>query len=127
MQRCVAESQDRFDHRQRLAQRAAMTGPAGLLPPGARGQAAWLGASQKGRSVASLAFATKQPLLQLGHFGFEHVDLSLECLGPGHRAPVLATVVMGLLTQGDDFGLQQPMLRSERGRFRSERRYLALA
>jgi hypothetical protein len=74
-----------------------------------------------------LALTTKQPLLQFGHFGFEHVDLGLEFLGPGHGAPMLAAVVMGLLTQGDDFGVQQPMLLSERGRFRSERRWRALA
>jgi hypothetical protein len=39
---------------------------------------------------------------------------------------MLATVVMGLLMQGDDFGLQQPILLSERGRFLSGRRCLAL-
>jgi len=39
---------------------------------------------------------------------------------------MLATVVMGLLTQGDDFGVQQPILLLERGRCLSQPRWLAL-
>jgi hypothetical protein len=74
-----------------------------------------------------LALTTKESLLEFRHFGFQHVDLGLEFLGPGHRAPVLATVVMGLLTQGDHFGVQKPILLLERSMFRSERRSLALA
>src|SRR5690349_7716908 len=103
-----------------------MAVPAGLLTPGPGRDAAWPAGPQKARSAGSLALTTKQPLLQFGHFGFEHVDLGLEFLGPGHRAPMLATVVMGLLTQGDHFGSQEPILLLERGRFLSERHWLAL-
>ena len=104
-----------------------MSGLAGSLTPGPGRDAAWPAAAQKGRWAGSFALTTKPALLERSHFGFEHVHLGLEFLGPGHRAPVLATLVMGLLTQGDDFGLQPPRLLSERGRFRSERPWLALA
>jgi hypothetical protein len=75
-----------------------MTGLAGLLTPGAMNACALTAAAQKGRSATLLALTTKESLLELGHFGFEHLHLGLQFLGPSHRAPMLATVVMGLLT-----------------------------
>ena len=79
----VGEIQDHRHHRKRLPQCAAMTGAAGLLTPGATSDAAWDGSSPKGHAAASLALATKESLLEFSHFGFEHVDLSLEFFGPG--------------------------------------------
>jgi hypothetical protein len=75
-----------------------MTGSAGLLTPGSGRDAALPVSCQKGRSAGSLALATKEPLLELGHLGFQHAHLCFQFLGPCHRTPMLATVVMGLLT-----------------------------
>ena len=64
----------------------------------------------------------EEALLEFSHFGFQHLDLGLEFFGPGHGPPMLATVVMGLLAQGDNFGPQEPILRLKRGLFPLERR-----
>jgi hypothetical protein len=75
-----------------------MTGPAGLLPPSAGRDTALPAASQQGRAAGSLALTPKESLLELGHFGFQHLDLGLQFLGPGHGAPMLTAMIMGLLT-----------------------------
>jgi hypothetical protein len=98
-----------------------MTGPAGLLTPGATDAAALPGSPQKAHSARSLALTAKESLLEFSHFGFQHVHLGLQFLGPGHRAPMLTPMIMGLLTQGDHFGSQELILRLERGMFLPER------
>src|SRR5690349_18015283 len=104
-----------------------MAGSAGLLTPGSSPQAAFACSPQRALSAGSLALATKEPLLEFGYLGFQHLHLGLEFLGPGHRAPMLATVVMGLLTQGDHFGSQELVLRLERGMFLPQRSCLLAA
>jgi hypothetical protein len=75
-----------------------MTGPAGLLTSGSTTGATLPRCPQRGRPAGSFALTTKQPLLELGYLGFQHVHLGLEFLGPCHGAPMLTAVVMGLLT-----------------------------
>ncbi|HME57719.1 MAG TPA: hypothetical protein VKF63_05230 [Terracidiphilus sp.] len=94
-----------------------MTGPARLLTPGSTTDAVFPDCAQRGRSAGSLALTTKESLLEAGHLGFEHVDLGLQFLGTLDGALMLGAVIVSLLTQSDYFGLQQPILLSERGMF----------
>ena len=104
-----------------------MTGPAGLLTPGSRTDAAFPGCAQRGRSAHSLALTTKESLLEFGHLGFEHVHLGLQFLGTLDGALMLGAVIVSLLTQSDYFGLQQPILLLERSMFLPQRTCLLFA
>ena len=95
--------------------------------PGPGRDAALPAAAQPGRAATSLALATKESLLEESHFGFQHVDLGLEFFGPGHGAPMLTAMIMGLLTQSDHFGVQKPILRLEGGLLRPWRSCVPLA
>ena len=69
-------------HRKILPELAAVTGAAGLLTPGSTTDAVFLpSCARRARSTCSLALTTKESLLEVGHLGFEHVDLGLQFLG----------------------------------------------